>query len=338
MAFTLVELLVVIMIIGILIALLLPAVQAAREAARRAQCANNLKQLAQAACNVEDVRKAFPPGCLGDFGPGAAFDGGSPPNYIGPLPAADTFGMSTNRQYLGVLPFLLSSMEREAIVEHMDDVNMNVKQAGPQWWTRPNTFAAAQARIPTFLCPSDTAESTNSTAGVYLTIRLFFSGGMPQIAGSSLAGADFLGKTNYTGVAGYAGHLNQTTTVNLGTNSCPIDSLAGIFVNRSNRRTHEVMDGMSNTLMFGEGIFGYNVTATAIARDRSFSWMGAGAMRLLGGLSNKGEFTRFSSRHPGIVQFALADGSVRPLQTNMSFNVLAASGGIRDGIAISAGN
>ena len=44
--FTLIELLVVIAIIAVLIALLLPAVQAAREAARRAQCTNNLKQLA----------------------------------------------------------------------------------------------------------------------------------------------------------------------------------------------------------------------------------------------------------------------------------------------------
>ncbi len=62
--FTLIELLVVIAIIAVLIGLLLPAVQAAREAARRAQCINQLKQLGIAMHNYHDTTSILPPGQL----------------------------------------------------------------------------------------------------------------------------------------------------------------------------------------------------------------------------------------------------------------------------------
>jgi len=75
--FTLIELLVVIAIIAVLIALLLPAVQSAREAARRIQCTNNMKQIALGAANYESANQTFPIGrmCNLGFGKGGSIAG-----------------------------------------------------------------------------------------------------------------------------------------------------------------------------------------------------------------------------------------------------------------------
>ncbi len=102
-AFTIVELLVVIFIIGVLIALLLPAVQAAREAARRMSCSNNLKQIALAIHHYADSLGVLPPGALVDSRP----DGSLWTGYLGPharvLPFIEQSGifgaMDINKAY-----------------------------------------------------------------------------------------------------------------------------------------------------------------------------------------------------------------------------------------------
>ena len=59
----------VIAIISIMVAMLLPAVQQSRETARRAECANNLMQLALALHGYETSAGCFPPGTIAEEGP-----------------------------------------------------------------------------------------------------------------------------------------------------------------------------------------------------------------------------------------------------------------------------
>jgi prepilin-type N-terminal cleavage/methylation domain-containing protein/prepilin-type processing-associated H-X9-DG protein len=134
--FTLIELLVVIAIIAVLIALLLPAVQSAREAARRAQCVNNLKQIALACFNYESTAGSFP---MGNVVFNDIANGFGPPCTQSQLYSAFAF----------ILPYVEQSGGYNAYnFTWPGDMYPNAVTAGP------NVTAGLQ-KIASFICPSD---------------------------------------------------------------------------------------------------------------------------------------------------------------------------------------
>ena len=156
--FTLVELLVVIAIIGILIALLLPAVQAAREAARRSQCTNHLKQLALAVHNYADTYKAFPPKKMGTRGTGDC--------------------NNWNADYGSGLMRLLPFYEQQALYDQWSSVLGTWPAFGPCPWGpgQGDNYDPYKVQVATLLCPSD-GNAANKEPGNYGRNNYMFSCG-----------------------------------------------------------------------------------------------------------------------------------------------------------------
>ena len=144
--FTLIELLVVIAIIAILIGLLLPAVQKVREAAARAQCGNNLHQMAIA------IQAA-----AGDH------QGLMPPS-VGLYPGLNQANNQSDAGiFLALLPYVEQGNVFQATLVNGGDNNDN-RNGGfntySQW-----TAAAQNAKVKVFQCPSDT--TYNNAQGGY---------------------------------------------------------------------------------------------------------------------------------------------------------------------------
>ena len=143
--FTLIELLVVIAIIGVLIALLLPAVQAAREAANRGACSNNIKQVALAVHNYENVYRAFPPSVA----------------WNGVVGGTGGFWSAQSR----VLPFL----EEQSLYKF---INFKVAYTVP---LMPSGEKLMVSRIDVLMCPSERNDTVRMSPGVKVAYPLNYA-------------------------------------------------------------------------------------------------------------------------------------------------------------------
>jgi prepilin-type N-terminal cleavage/methylation domain-containing protein/prepilin-type processing-associated H-X9-DG protein len=221
--FTLIELLVVIAIIGVLIALLLPAVQSAREAARRAQCTNNLKQIALAALNFESTYGTLPPG-LGPCGLLNNPSGGTCGGRATPLAQ--------------VLPFIENSAAYATF-----NFQIDLSLFGP------NTinYTAQTALVSGFICPSDPYDVKMDGLLAYAN----YTGSLGNTASMEAGSGSFGFQETKGGALGVFNYrMNRTATRY---NPPSSTTLNPEFRKASGEtKISQIKDGTSNTAMFSE--------------------------------------------------------------------------------------
>lgn len=330
-AFTLVELLTVIAIIGSLVAILLPAVQSAREAARRTQCQSHLRQTAMGVELFHDAMQCYPPARL-----------------VARPSDEMQCGETAATWMVRILPFI----EQQNVYSQWDLYD--------PWYKHDQS--TRNPSIPILACPSrrsiDDAYTTRKVSetetkvmiagcGCPITVvdedSFEVSGTATDYAGNHgdlSPGAtgeetDFYYGGNGTGIIVASRPKCSNTARPEVTLWPPLGSkekgTAIGWIGRVSRKN--VTDGLSKTFLIGEKhvpyarIGQFPEDAPAFDGDHfpaASRVAGIGAPLARGSIDDDiASVITFGSAHPGICNFAMADGSVRAVSNHTSTRSLS---------------
>jgi prepilin-type N-terminal cleavage/methylation domain-containing protein/prepilin-type processing-associated H-X9-DG protein len=301
--FTLIELLVVIAIIAVLIALLLPAVQAAREAARRAQCVNNLKQLALGANNYHDQQGTFPPNGMWRL-------------CITPGIVSNGYGT-----WYSLLPYIEQTGIANAL--NVGGCALDVQNK-----------TSLQNGVSTLWCPSDGAISKPLPM---VASSIFYA--YPGTEVVNVYSSSYAGMTGTWMISPNPPNLPSLGFVNP-YYTAAVTSMQGLIHIESAYRISDVKDGTSNTIIYGERskqILPQNVRDnwhwwhTGLRTQQCSMWPinpqnkvpplntpGLAGLGVFGNPSIIQWIFAASSNHPGGANFAFTDGSVHFLKDTIN--------------------
>jgi prepilin-type N-terminal cleavage/methylation domain-containing protein/prepilin-type processing-associated H-X9-DG protein len=335
--FTLIELLVVIAIIAVLIALLLPAVQAAREAARRAQCVNNIKQIALACFNYENQIGTFPPDTIADAG-WSTYGPGAPQ------------GFST---WWAWPSFILPQMEQTPIYNRINFA-----------WDccHVSNSTVFLTLISSFFCPTDDSAKL-FTDRIYIDPWLPNTGFGNAITAASInyvgSQGDMMNNTIFDYLCADPAQIAYFAANQGASNGCtgtpvwwtgsaaPFRGIFGDCSNAASIKIAQITDGTSNTMLIGENspnlnsglawVSGNDIYATTILPlnwmtnlkngqvDPSTgevcspaAWNPSSPTMQKHCFNNQWYYQGFKSFHPGGANFGFADGSVKFLKQSIN--------------------
>ncbi len=334
--FTLVELLVVITIIGILIGLTMPAIMSAIESARRTSCANNIRNIAQAANQYETTMRQYPL----NWGVVPSAKAGTPTQSG--IPTGSTTANGPAAQGVSWMTSLLPNLDQGPLYNQV----MLGQDLGycPNDNSGYNNFQVLQTPVPTFLCPSDTQRGTIGN-------QMFGSGSIAATtnykacAGSNW-GTSYPGTPNpnvwpvgrNSGSPDGLDHGNGVICRGGGTTNNPGTAMGAPILTAN----MDIRDGASKTFLVGEAVPAWCGWSAWFWFDGSTATCGVPLNYTVPGvaLQNNSQDWQdtysFMSRHVAGANFAACDGSVHYVPNIIDMQVYQALATIDGNEAITA--